>query len=79
MEQVKERFIYLVSESFHRPLTIAEARELDECHLYLQKVYTSRKWELGKLFNFAYMARITQDWDWLLELGTQLDRLEGRC
>lgn len=76
MEEVKERFVYLIAESFHRPLTVEEVKELDECHLLIQKLIVKRKWQLGKLFNFAYMARITKDWDWLQEVGVQLAQLE---
>lgn len=72
---VKERFIELSLTDHKSEL---EERRLIECKTLLKKHYEYRAWKLGQAMNFLHMAHATKDWDWVKQLGSEMDQTEKR-
>lgn len=72
---VQERFLRLSTLSLIRPLTPMEQKEVEESRKYLLRV----QWELDKLNTLAAMAYEMQDYAWLHDICSRIDKLEGRC
>lgn len=73
IQSISERFLYLTMESKIRMLDLKEHEDLKHCSEILLKKHISHEWDSGKIMNLMRTAFNNSDWDWLDELGKELE------
>lgn len=72
IEYIKERFIEL---NLSKDRSEVEEKELRECERLLLDYYEERAWQMGRAMNFLKMAHMTNDWDWVKQIGVEMEQM----
>lgn len=75
IQLISERFLYLTMESKIRMLDLKEHEDLKHCSETLLKNHINHKWDHGKIMNLMRTAVNNSDWEWLDNLGKELEQL----